>query len=211
MRSLSLLTPVSVAQTPPTAGTNPTDPTDRTTASTTTMQAHTEVPKHAESGSPPPSHSPSHCTTLSSSSSSQLVAAVSYAPSSSNSYLQAALNESPVHTKHASLVGTISQDKLPIYTNANNGRQRATSFMAAKQIPHRLAMNYRELARDFRALKPFTRLPDGTYPPGTRCAFCEIGTPKTVFFSCQHKCVCDMCIKLHDICADHARPSAWRY
>lgn len=96
-------------------------------------------------------------------------------------------------------------------TAAANGRQRATSLIAPKEMPQRLTKNYKELARDFRMLKPFTRLPDGTYPPHTRCVFCEIGTPKTVFFPCQHKCVCDICIKLHDISSDHGRSGAWGY
>lgn len=99
----------------------------------------------------------------------------------------------------------------PSSAAANNGRQRATSLIVPKEMPQHLTKNYKELARDFRMLKPFTRLPDGTYPLGTRCVFCEIGAPRTVFFPCQHKCVCDICIKLHDISTDRSRSSAWRY
>lgn len=160
-------------------------------AGPTTAQVHTnsgdETPPHSESSSSATSHS-------------------SASTASSKQFLEAAFGaQAQKATSSTKPTGTQAQNNT-----TNNGRQRATSLMAPNEMPQRLTKNYKELARDFRVLKPFTRLPDGTYPVGTRCVFCEIGAPKTVFFPCQHKCVCDVCMKLHDISADCTRPSAWR-
>lgn len=122
-------------------------------------------------------------------------------------YIAAAFKKTKSRTQH-----TLQDSGKPPQqaSGAANGRQRSTSLMAPNKMPRRMTQNYHELVRDFQMLKPFTRLPDGTYPPETRCVFCEIGSPKTVFFPCQHKCVCDVCIQLHDISSDRSHASAWR-
>lgn len=128
------------------------------------------------------------------------------APQQQQQYLSAAFKASKSRT-HLSLQ---SKPEAAAAAGGNNGRQRSTSLMAPNEMPRRMTKNYKDLARDFRMLKPFTRLPDSTYPPDTQCVFCEIGSPMTVFFPCQHKCVCDVCIKLHDITSDRSKATSWR-
>ncbi|KAL3667259.1 hypothetical protein V7S43_007492 [Phytophthora oleae] len=62
--------------------------------------------------------------------------------------------------------------------------------------------NYKALATSFRQLLPFARRPDGTYPPSTTCIMCSKGKPTSVFFPCQHMCVCNVCIESNDMSPD---------
>lgn len=75
----------------------------------------------------------------------------------------------------------------------------------------RLTKNYLDLVHDFRMLKPFMRLPGGAYPSDAKCVFCEVNTPANVFFPCQHRCVCNACMKMHKISANQSNPSVWMY
>lgn len=82
---------------------------------------------------------------------------------------------------------------------------------AAAPQPVRLTKNYLDLVHDFRMFKPFMRLPGGSYPSDAKCVFCEVNAPVNVFFPCQHRCVCNGCMKMHKISANRSDPSVWRY
>ncbi|KAK1932410.1 hypothetical protein P3T76_011994 [Phytophthora citrophthora] len=62
--------------------------------------------------------------------------------------------------------------------------------------------NYKALASSFRQLMPYARRPDGTYPPSITCIMCSKGKPTSVFFPCQHMCVCSACIESNDMSPD---------
>ncbi|EGZ25854.1 hypothetical protein PHYSODRAFT_326820 [Phytophthora sojae] len=59
--------------------------------------------------------------------------------------------------------------------------------------------NYRALASSFKYLQPFCRNTDGKYPAKTVCVLCATGKPTSVFFPCQHLCVCNKCIDGNDM------------
>lgn len=86
-------------------------------------------------------------------------------------------------------------------------RKRSMSLQPAKAIE--LTKNYDHLVREFNMLRPFTRCPDGSYPRDTKCVICRRARPSSVFFPCQHRCVCDDCINSHRISADRSNPSNW--
>ncbi|KAG1689868.1 hypothetical protein DVH05_001901 [Phytophthora capsici] len=62
--------------------------------------------------------------------------------------------------------------------------------------------NYKALASSFRQLMPYARRPDGTYPASTTCIMCSKEKPTSVFFPCQHMCVCSGCIEANDMSPD---------
>lgn len=62
--------------------------------------------------------------------------------------------------------------------------------------------NYRALANSFKHLQPFARDPDGNYPVKTICVLCSVFKPTSVFFPCQHMCVCNKCITSNDMSPD---------
>ncbi|KAG7387102.1 hypothetical protein PHYPSEUDO_014756 [Phytophthora pseudosyringae] len=74
------------------------------------------------------------------------------------------------------------------------------------ELTHRgsfkLVNNYKALATSFRQLQPFARRPDGTYPASITCVMCATGKPTSVFFPCQHMCVCSKCIQSNDMSPD---------
>ncbi|GMF54217.1 unnamed protein product [Phytophthora fragariaefolia] len=88
-------------------------------------------------------------------------------------------------------------------------RQRSQSAVIQKQSGAELTKNYLELVRDFRQLRPFTRLPDGKYPADTLCVYCVNARPTSVFFPCQHMCVCNSCISLNNISTDYSSAGDW--
>jgi hypothetical protein len=63
----------------------------------------------------------------------------------------------------------------------------------------KLVKNYRGIASSFKYLKPFTRGPDGKYPDKMVCVLCAAAKPTSVFFPCQHMCVCNKCIDENDM------------
>lgn len=89
-------------------------------------------------------------------------------------------------------------------------RQRSQSAVIQKQNGVELTKNYLELVRDFRQLRPYTRRPDGKYPSDTLCVYCVHERPTSVFFPCQHMCVCNDCIEANNITTDYSSPSDWR-
>ncbi|GLD92549.1 hypothetical protein PINS_up001108 [Pythium insidiosum] len=92
-------------------------------------------------------------------------------------------------------------------------RRQSSSHDVTKGAAARkpLTKNYLHLVKDFERLKPFARLPDGSYPRDVLCVFCESHTPMSVFFPCQHKCVCEICLKSEEIGAASTGTRAWRY
>lgn len=86
-------------------------------------------------------------------------------------------------------------------------RKRSMSLQPTKEIE--LTKNYDQLVREFNMLRPFTRCPDGTYPRDTKCVICRRARPTSVFFPCQHRCVCDDCVASHRISADRSVLSNW--
>jgi hypothetical protein len=90
-------------------------------------------------------------------------------------------------------------------------RQRSQSAVVQKQNGVVLTKNYLELVKDFRQLRPFTRRPDGKYPAGTVCVYCNAARPTSVFFPCQHMCVCNDCIELNHISTDYTSATDWWY
>ncbi|POM80412.1 Hypothetical protein PHPALM_1755 [Phytophthora palmivora] len=66
----------------------------------------------------------------------------------------------------------------------------------------KLVNNYSALATNFKQLQPFARRPDGTYPATTLCVLCATTKPTSVFFPCQHMCVCNSCIESNDMSPD---------
>ncbi|KAG1689867.1 hypothetical protein DVH05_001900 [Phytophthora capsici] len=88
-------------------------------------------------------------------------------------------------------------------------RQRSQSAVVQKQNGVELTKNYLELVRDFQQLRPFTRRPDGKYPTDTRCVYCVDARPTSVFFPCQHMCVCNDCIQLNNISTDYSSTTDW--
>jgi hypothetical protein len=96
-------------------------------------------------------------------------------------------------------------DKKPLRVQ----RKRSMSLQPTKVIE--LTKNYEQLVREFNMLRPFTRCPDGTYPRDTKCVICRRARPTSVFFPCQHRCVCDDCVASHRISADRSVPSNWWY
>ncbi|KAK1932411.1 hypothetical protein P3T76_011995 [Phytophthora citrophthora] len=88
-------------------------------------------------------------------------------------------------------------------------RQRSQSAVMQKQNGVELTKNYLELVRDFQQLQPFTRRPDGKYPTDTRCVYCVDAKPTSVFFPCQHMCVCNDCIQLNNISTDYSSTTDW--
>ncbi|RLN86751.1 hypothetical protein BBJ28_00012530 [Nothophytophthora sp. Chile5] len=85
-------------------------------------------------------------------------------------------------------------------------RQRSQSVASQKEAAAALTKNYPELVKGFKQLQPYTRHPDGSYPSHTRCIYCANAGPTSVFFPCQHMCVCDDCIKAAKLSPD-AQPS----
>ncbi|GMF65102.1 unnamed protein product [Phytophthora lilii] len=88
-------------------------------------------------------------------------------------------------------------------------RQRSQSAVVQKQNGVELTKNYLELVRDFRQLRPFMRRPDGKYPADTLCVYCVSARPTSVFFPCQHMCVCNDCIGLNHISTDYSTSADW--
>ncbi|OWY96039.1 hypothetical protein PHMEG_00033797 [Phytophthora megakarya] len=88
-------------------------------------------------------------------------------------------------------------------------RQRSKSMVVQKQNGAELAKNYLELVRDFRQLRPFTRCTDGKYPPDTLCVYCAKARPTSVFFPCQHMCVCNDCMVENDISTNYTSTTDW--
>ncbi|GMF65104.1 unnamed protein product [Phytophthora lilii] len=82
------------------------------------------------------------------------------------------------------------------FTESNN---RLVQTTAGGGGDAKLVKNYRALASSFKYLKPFTRGPDGTYPAKTVCVLCASIKPTSVFFPCQHMCVCNKCIDSNDM------------
>ncbi|DAZ94369.1 TPA: hypothetical protein N0F65_001103 [Lagenidium giganteum] len=114
-----------------------------------------------------------------------------------------------VATTQATAAPALSPGSTPETTDksiARRGSRRRSSLLRKKE--HVLTKNYIEIARDFTLMQAFNRLPDGTYPPDTKCVFCGVGVPVAVFFPCQHRCVCDMCINRHSIAPANRKPSA---
>lgn len=63
----------------------------------------------------------------------------------------------------------------------------------------KLVNNYRALATTFKHLQPFARCPDGSYSSEITCVLCNESKPTSVFFPCQHMCVCNTCISTNDM------------
>ncbi|KAG7387103.1 hypothetical protein PHYPSEUDO_014757 [Phytophthora pseudosyringae] len=87
--------------------------------------------------------------------------------------------------------------------------QRSQSAVIKKKKGVELTKNYAELVRDFRHLRPFARRPDGKYPADTLCVYCVNAKPTSVFFPCQHMCVCSVCIELNHISTDYSSSTDW--
>lgn len=76
---------------------------------------------------------------------------------------------------------------------------------------HGLTKDYLRFVSDYANIKDFSRLPDGTYPTAN-CVFCSEVVPSSVFFPCQHKCVCNRCMKQHEITSQsNAMQNSWTY
>ncbi|KAH7492326.1 uncharacterized protein KRP23_1237 [Phytophthora ramorum] len=88
-------------------------------------------------------------------------------------------------------------------------RQRSQSAVIQKKDGVELTKNYLELVKDFRQLRPFTRRPDGKYPADTRCVYCVNARPTSVFFPCQHMCVCNDCIEVNSISTNYTSATDW--
>ncbi|RLN73621.1 hypothetical protein BBJ28_00005368 [Nothophytophthora sp. Chile5] len=90
-------------------------------------------------------------------------------------------------------------------------RQRSQSAIVEKKEGVKLTQNYPELVKDFKQLQPFTRRPDGKYPGDTRCVYCANARPTSVFFPCQHMCVCNDCIEQNSLSPDYSPSAEWWY
>jgi hypothetical protein len=72
----------------------------------------------------------------------------------------------------------------------------------------RLNADYAALARDHAQRRRFARdLASGLFA-GSLCVLCREREPATVFFPCEHRCVCDACLAAHAIGPPHSRTCA---
>ncbi|ETL82669.1 hypothetical protein F442_17805 [Phytophthora nicotianae P10297] len=144
---------------------------------------------------------------------------VSVAELESKKYLQAAFQgqistEQPNPDNLSSAIPTDSPMEIndagaKVQQQKPAPRQRSQSAVVQKSNTTELTKNYLDLVRDFRQLQPFTRRPDGSYPTGTLCVYCVNTRPTSVFFPCQHMCVCDGCIKSGNISTDYSSSMDW--
>ncbi|RLN86753.1 hypothetical protein BBJ28_00012529 [Nothophytophthora sp. Chile5] len=142
----------------------------------------------------------------------------------SNVYLQAAFNaQAPVASTPAPVNGSVGETLPPQQQTAPKStqpgpiapligksmRQRSQSAIVEKKEGIKLAQNYAELVKDFKQLRQFTRRRDGKYPGDTRCVYCANARPTSVFFPCQHMCVCNDCIEQNNLSPDYSPSAEW--
>ncbi|TMW66042.1 hypothetical protein Poli38472_003807 [Pythium oligandrum] len=96
---------------------------------------------------------------------------------------------------------------IPRLQDVNRASQKNDN--KPKDSHKRLAKNYDNFVKDYNSLKPYARRRDGTFPSDTRCVFCKYHVPIIVFFPCQHKCVCNICLRSYDIGVDTSNPNTW--
>ncbi|KAJ0396524.1 hypothetical protein P43SY_003735 [Pythium insidiosum] len=131
----------------------------------------------------------------------------------SSSAAMASFSKQPMRRQRQSLPNlhesvTATDQRKPSLRRRQSSAQDVTKSRTAKNA---LTKNYLHLVKDFERLKPFARLPDGSYPRDVLCVFCEAHTPMSVFFPCQHKCVCEICLKSEEIGASSTGTRAWSH
>lgn len=126
-----------------------------------------------------------------------------------NVFKQAAFQSSNKGNPKPSVSSTPPPAQFAKGENAMVRRGSRRHSQSSKKKEPRLTKNYSELVRGFTVLRPYSKQPDGSYPPDTKCVFCEVNQPVAVFFPCQHRCVCDSCILHHNISTDLSKRSSW--
>ncbi|KAL3667260.1 hypothetical protein V7S43_007493 [Phytophthora oleae] len=189
------------------------------------ITAATVVPTASDDGIPPSISHEEEGAEYSSEEENPSLSGTSVAELESEKYLQAAFSghindpNSAVSPDGATTTGTqvTTQQSSPNTVQqkpvaplvGKTLRQRSQSAVMQKQNGVELAKNYLGLVRDFQQLRPFTRRPDGKYPADTRCVYCVDARPTSVFFPCQHMCVCNDCIALNNISTDYSSATDW--
>mmetsp|Transcript_15081 Transcript_15081/g.27786 ORF Transcript_15081/g.27786 Transcript_15081/m.27786 type:complete len:293 (-) Transcript_15081:107-985(-) len=129
-----------------------------------------------------------------------------YAMTIRNSSLKSLARCSSSSTTFVSSCGKLS-------TGSRSTTKQHPSAPKKKQltvVKHRLQKNYFALAREHRERMPYTRQLDTRHfqCENLKCVLCEEVKPIRVFFPCDHMCVCEGCLKEHNINSQHqSKPS----
>ncbi|CAK4725071.1 hypothetical protein LEN26_016352 [Aphanomyces euteiches] len=86
---------------------------------------------------------------------------------------------------HRTTSKSIIEDVLPDKTDYTQALRNESKSMVT---------DYLGEVEKFNAAKPYARQPDNSYLD-TLCICCKQRRTHMVFFPCQHKCMCDLCIK----------------
>jgi len=89
---------------------------------------------------------------------------------------------------HGTSAAETRSEKRPV-------REIAKDLEVLSKAAQKMNKNYADLARDHLDRTPYTRQGDKTYLVGPACILCSKREATTVFFPCEHKCVCDKCIR----------------
>ncbi|TMW61907.1 hypothetical protein Poli38472_010970 [Pythium oligandrum] len=79
---------------------------------------------------------------------------------------------------------------------------RTRSFTAqneAAQAQNQESDSPMYVLKDYDSLRSFTRRGDGSYPTESKCLMCKLQPITTIFYPCQHKCVCNTCLRDYSI------------